>query len=57
MKAFGMALIFTVLLAVVAGFVLEGTFSREADQAFSTPSARVGEGPSVDHRNFSGERR
>jgi len=57
MKAFGMALIFTVLLAVVAGFVLEGTFSREADQVFSTPSARVGEGPSIDHRNFSGERR
>ncbi|MBP2316754.1 hypothetical protein [Azospirillum soli] len=57
MKAFGLAVICAVLLAVVAGFVLEGTFSREADQAYSAPSARVGEGPSVEHRNFSGERR
>ncbi len=56
MKAFGMAVICAVLLAVVAGFVLEGTFSREADRAFSTPSARIGEGPSIEHRNFSGER-
>lgn len=57
MKAFGLAVIVAVLLAVVASVVLEGMFAREADQAFSTPSARVGEGPSVEHRNFSGERR
>jgi uncharacterized membrane protein YraQ (UPF0718 family) len=55
MKAFLLGVAFAVALAVVAGYVLEGFFSREADAAFSRPSARVGEAESIEHRNFSGE--
>ncbi len=55
MKAFLLGVIFAVGMAVVSGFVLEGYFSKDADAAFSTPSARVGEAASFEHRNFSGE--
>ncbi|WP_448207424.1 hypothetical protein [Azospirillum sp. sgz302134] len=54
MKAFGLALLFAVLLAIVSSFVLEGLMARRADQAFSTASARVGEENTVVHRNFMG---
>jgi hypothetical protein len=35
--------------------VLEGWFSQSADTAFSTPSARVGPGGTLEERQFSGE--
>lgn len=41
MKAFVVGTVLALLLAVAAGFVLEGYFSRSAEEAFSAPSARV----------------
>lgn len=57
MKAFGFAVAFVILMAVVTGAVLEGMLSRESDEAFATQNVRVGEGPSIEHRNFSGRGR
>jgi hypothetical protein len=45
MKAFLVGSVLAVLLAVGAGFVLQGFFARSAVQAFSAPSARVVEPP------------
>lgn len=55
MKAFIVAIVLAVVLAAAAGFVLEGYFSRDAEVAFSTPSARVGHESTVEARRFSGE--
>ena len=52
MKAFVVGAVLAVLLAVGASFVLEGYFSREADQAFSSPSARVGPGGTAEERGW-----
>ncbi len=41
MKSFILGLVAAVVLAAGAGFVLEGYFSQDAAQAFSTPSARI----------------
>jgi hypothetical protein len=54
MKAFLVGAVLAVVLAVAAGFVLEGYFSRDAEQAFSSPSARVGPEGTVEARDFSG---
>lgn len=43
MKAFLIGSALAVLLAVASGFILEGYFAREAEEAFSAPSARVDE--------------
>lgn len=54
MKAFGIAVIVAVVLAVGASIVLQGSFSRMAENAFSTPSARIGKENTVEYRNFMG---
>lgn len=54
MKAFGAAVLFTFVLATTAGLVLQGSFTVPADAAFATPSVRIGEEPTVHHRNLSG---
>jgi len=54
MNAFGFAVLFVLVLAVGAGFMLEGGFARQADDSFARPSVRVGEGGSIEQRNFSG---
>ena len=54
MRAFLLGVVFSIGLAVIAGIVMPVFFSRPADQAFSTPSARVD--GSLEDRNFSGER-
>lgn len=43
LKAFIIGVATAIVLAVAVGFVLERYFSLDAEQAFSTPSARVGE--------------
>jgi len=55
MKAFGLAVLMVVVLAVGTGFVLEGGFARKADDSFARPSVRVGEGGSIESRHFSGK--
>ncbi len=55
MKAFGIAVLAVLVLAVGAGFVLEGEFSRQADDAFARSSVRVGDGGSIEQRHFSGK--
>jgi hypothetical protein len=52
MKAFVVAAMLAVLLAVSAGFVLEHYFSREADQAFASPTTRVGPGGTPEERGW-----
>ena len=52
MKAFVVAALLAVLLAVGASFVLEGYFSQEADQKFASPSARVGPGGTPEERGW-----
>jgi len=42
MKAFATGAIVSALLAVLAGVILQSYASRSADEAFSSPSARVG---------------
>jgi hypothetical protein len=54
MKAFVIGVVLAVVLAVAAGFILEGYFSTDAEVAFSSPSARVGPENTVEHRRFSG---
>jgi hypothetical protein len=54
MKAFVLGVVVAVVLAVASGFVLEGFFSQDAEQAFSSPSARVGPEGTVEARDFSG---
>ncbi|HEY0834333.1 MAG TPA: hypothetical protein VGE72_10540 [Azospirillum sp.] len=54
MKAFAFAVLFVLVLAVVAGFTLDGIFSEPADDAFAMQSVRVGEGGSIEQRKFSG---
>lgn len=55
MKAFGLAVLFVLVMAVGAGFMLEGAFSRDADDAFARSTVRVGEGGSIEQRHFSGK--
>lgn len=57
MKAFLAGAVMAAVLAVVAGSLLEGRFSRQADQTYAAPSVRVGEGPSIEARDFSGTSR
>lgn len=57
MRAFGIAVLFTLVVAATAGFVMRDLLSVPADEAFATTGARVGEEPSVQHRNLSGETR
>jgi hypothetical protein len=52
MKAFIVALAAAIVLAVAAGFVLEGYFSTDAEVAFATSGARVGEGSSPEARGW-----
>jgi len=52
MKAFALSVLFVVVLAIAGWFLLEGTFARSSDAAFSMPSARVGEGGSVERRDW-----
>ena len=52
MKAFVVAAVLAVLLAVGAGYVLEDYFSQEADQKFASPSARVGPGGTPEERGW-----
>jgi hypothetical protein len=40
-KSFILGLVAAVVLAAGAGFVLEGYFSQEAEQAFATSSTRI----------------
>ena len=54
MKSFIVGAVLAVALAVAAGFVLEGTFSQKAEQAFATSSVRVGHESTVEARQFSG---
>lgn len=54
MKAFILAILFLAVVATGAGFVLEGYFSREADQALALPSARPGHEASVEARQYNG---
>jgi hypothetical protein len=54
MRAFLVGALAALVLAVASGFVLEGWFSQDADQKFSSPSARVGSEPSAEARQFSG---
>ncbi|MCW2244240.1 hypothetical protein [Azospirillum canadense] len=54
MKAFGIAVIFAVVLAIGASVVLQGGFSRMAENAFATPSARIGKENTVEYRDFMG---
>ena len=54
MKAFGIAVFFVVLAAIVASLVLQGNFTRMAENAFATPSARIGKENTVEYRNFMG---
>lgn len=54
MKAFLAGAVMAAVLAVAAGSLLEGRFSRQADQTYATQSVRVGEGPSIEVRDFSG---
>jgi hypothetical protein len=46
MKAFLLGTVLAIVLAIGAGYVLEGYFSTSAEAAFSAPSARV-EPPAV----------
>ncbi|HYD69515.1 hypothetical protein [Azospirillum sp.] len=55
MKAFLSAVVFVLILAVVAGVALDRVFSEQADDAFATSSARVGEGGAIETRKFSGQ--
>ena len=55
MRAFGIAVLFTLVVAAVGGFVMRDMMSVPADEAFATQGARVGEHPSVHSRNLSGE--
>lgn len=55
MKAFIASVVAAVVLAVGAGFLLEGTLARQADQTFATSSVRVGDSGSIEGRNFSGD--
>lgn len=41
MKAFLVAVVLAIALAIGSSYVLESYFSRDAVQAFSAPSARV----------------
>lgn len=55
MKAFGVAVLFVLVMAAGASFVLERELSRSADDAFARSSVRVGEGGSIEQRHFSGK--
>ncbi|HYH20797.1 MAG TPA: hypothetical protein VD995_19505 [Azospirillum sp.] len=55
MKAFLSAVVFVLVLAVVAGVVLDRVLSEPADDAFAASSVRVGEGGAIETRKFSGE--
>ncbi|WP_448192261.1 hypothetical protein [Azospirillum sp. sgz301742] len=55
MKAFGLAVLFVLVMAAGAGAVLEGAFSRSADDAFALSSVRVGDAGSIEQRHFSGK--
>jgi hypothetical protein len=52
LKAFVIGLLTAVILAGAAGYVLERYFSLDAEMAFSTSSARVGEESSVEARGW-----
>jgi hypothetical protein len=52
MKAFVVAVVLAVLLALGSGYVLEAYFSQEADQKFAAPSARVGPGGTPEERGW-----
>ena len=54
MKAFGIAVIFAVVLAVGASVILQEGFTRMAENAFATPSARISKENTVEFRNFMG---
>lgn len=54
MKAFGIAVFFAVLAAIVASVVLQGSFSRMAENAFATSSTRIGKENTVEYRDFMG---
>lgn len=54
MRAFLLSLVVTVALAVTAALAIGDGMSLTADKAFSTQSARVGHGGSVEARRFSG---
>jgi hypothetical protein len=55
MKAFGVAVLFVLVMALGASVVLEGMLSHNADDAFARSSVRVGEGGSIEQRHFSGK--
>ncbi len=54
MKAFGIAVFFAVLAAIGASLVLQGGFTRMAENAFATPSARISKENTVEYRDFMG---
>lgn len=54
MKAFAIGTALAVVIAIIAGIVLEGFLSRDAYLAFSSPGARVGHENSAEARQFSG---
>jgi hypothetical protein len=54
MKIFILSVLAALVLAVGAGAMMEGWFAQSADTAFSTPSARVGPGGTLEERQFSG---
>ncbi|HYG91120.1 MAG TPA: hypothetical protein VD978_33255 [Azospirillum sp.] len=55
MKAFILSVLTAVVLAAAAGFVLDSTFSRSADETFATPYTRVGESGAIGTRHFDGK--
>lgn len=54
MKALISTGVFVPAPAIGTGAVPEGGFSRSADDSFTRPSARVGDGGSIEARHFSG---
>lgn len=54
MRAFIAGFVGAVVLAVAAGFVMEGYFAQEAEDTFTTRYARVGPGSTFEERQFSG---
>ena len=55
MNAFGLAVLFVLGTAIGTGLLLENGFARQADDSFARSSVRVGEGGSIEHRDFSGK--
>jgi len=54
MKAFGIAVFFAVLAAIGASLVLQGGFTRMAENVFATPTTRIGKENTVEYRDFMG---